>query len=39
MVKVVCPDCLNANRAARRRCKKLGGLCKGKGYTWKTAST
>jgi hypothetical protein len=29
-----CPDCINANRKLRRRCRSLGGMCNGTGWTW-----
>lgn len=35
-VQVPCPHCLNANREARRRCKRTGGMCKGTGYVTKS---
>jgi hypothetical protein len=33
-LQVVCPDCGDANRTARRRCKSIGGMCNGTGWTW-----
>ena len=30
-IQVVCPDCQNANRESRRRCKFKGGTCGGVG--------
>lgn len=30
-IQVVCPDCQNANRESRRRCKFKGGMCGGAG--------
>lgn len=32
---VICPDCLNANRSARRRCRSIGGMCGGAGFVRK----
>lgn len=34
-VQVPCPDCENRNRQARRRCKRMGGMCKGTGLVTK----
>lgn len=34
--RIPCPDCGNANRHARRRCKANGGMCGGKGWVSKT---
>jgi hypothetical protein len=34
--RIPCPDCGNANRHARRRCKANGGMCGGKGWVVKT---
>jgi hypothetical protein len=35
-IEVVCPDCLDAGRSARRQCKATGGMCKGTGRVWKS---
>ena len=34
--RVPCPDCGNANRHARRRCKATGGMCGGSGWVHKS---
>lgn len=35
LIWVDCPDCGNASRSARRRCKAKGGMCKGLGLVQK----